>query len=604
MDEEQLQLPAVLGRYLLLKLLARGGMGEVFLAKTGDVQGFERLFVIKKILPSLARDEQFRRRFVEEAKIAIKLNHINIAHVFEVSMVGEDLFLALEYLEGRDLRRILSTCRRFGVTVPQDLALFMAREMCNGIAYAHRRVDEEGNPLHLVHCDISPPNVLVSFEGEVKIIDFGVARSAIGIHESESVTGFGKLGYMAPEQLLKGRPVDQRADIYSAGVVLYEMLVGDRMLDLDPEADHRVNVRKIVLDPVAPPTSRVAGLDPRLDAVIAKAISKNPDDRFKKAADLRDEIQRVLADLNPTISADDVAAFLRELFADELQEDRKLILDARATDIERFRDELDGAMEATVSYAVTTLWEAAEPPGPPDRTGGDLPPAPPEAPISDDDSFAVDFPQPLVVGEVGQTTPAMAPVMMAMPRRRSAWLFVILAVFGVLAGVGIVLAVVFRGAPSHRPHESQRPAVHAELDAGTSRGGAVAGSADAQTPRAVQPRRVVAHRVATRPRARRARVTARHRPRPRMRKHPPRVVPARPHVDHEAKLAADVQRKFRSVSAQYRRFRQMYGRRLENQWQSILHAAVYRGASKYKRLDAMLNRFRAKMSAIGRGEGH
>ncbi|MCD6498394.1 MAG: serine/threonine protein kinase [Deltaproteobacteria bacterium] len=604
MDQEQLQLPAVLGRYLLLKLLARGGMGEVFLAKTGDVQGFERLFVIKKILPSLARDEQFRSRFVEEAKIAIKLNHINIAHVFEVGMVGQDLFLALEYLEGRDVRRILSTCHRFGITIPQDLALFMAREMCNGIAYAHRRVDEEGTPLHLVHCDISPPNVLVSFEGEVKVIDFGVARSAIGAHESEPVTGFGKLGYMAPEQLLKGRTVDQRTDIYSAGVVLYEMLVGDRMLDLDPEADHRTNVRKIVLDPVQPPSQRVTGLDPRLDAVIAKAIAKNPDDRFQRTSELRDEIQRVLADLNPTISADDVAAFLRELFAEELQEDRKLLLDARTTDIERYRDELDGAMEATVSYAVTTLWEGAEAPT---GSADDRPPAPP-APSLGNDGLLPALAQPSVVGELGQTTPAMAPSMLAMPKRRSPWLFVILAVFGVLAGVGIVLAVVLHGGRSSRGSgETAKPVVHAEADAGLRRSGAVADGRDAQMPRVMKPRRGVARRVSTRPRPtrpRRGRATARHRPQPRTRKHPTRVVPARPAVDHEAQLAAAVQRKFRRVSSQYRRFRQMYGRRLENQWQSILHAAVYRGASKYKRLDAMLDRFRVKMAAIRRGEGH
>src|SRR5215467_5901744 len=177
-------LPQVFGRYLLLKRLSRGGMGEIFLAKLGDLQGFEKLVIIKKILPHLAADEEFIKRFVDEAKVAIKLNHANIAPVFEVGKVDGEYFLAIQYIEGRDLRRMITRQREERTRLPADLAMFVVREMANGLAYAHRRTDEAGRPLALVHCDISPPNVMVSFEGEVKIIDFDIAKSAIRIAET------------------------------------------------------------------------------------------------------------------------------------------------------------------------------------------------------------------------------------------------------------------------------------------------------------------------------------------------------------------------------------------------------------------------------------
>src|SRR5262245_54139094 len=162
------QLPHVFGRYLLLKRLSRGGMGEIFLAKLGEIQGFEKLVIIKKILPNLAADEEFIKRFIDEAQVAIKLQHANIAPVFEVGKVDGQYFLAIEYVGGRDLRRLVAKQREDRTRLPPDLCLYIARELASGLAYAHRRKDERGQSLALVHCDISPPNVMVSFEGEVK----------------------------------------------------------------------------------------------------------------------------------------------------------------------------------------------------------------------------------------------------------------------------------------------------------------------------------------------------------------------------------------------------------------------------------------------------
>jgi serine/threonine-protein kinase len=187
-------LPHVFGRYLLLKRLSRGGMGEIFLAKLGEIQGFEKLVIIKKILPNLVADQEFIKRFIDEAQVAIKLNHANIAPVFEVGKVDGEYFLAIEYIEGRDLRRTVTRQREERIRLPPDLALYITRELSNGLAYAHRRTDEAGVSLALVHCDISPPNVMISFEGEVKVIDFGIAKSAIRIAGTNPNMGFGKFG--------------------------------------------------------------------------------------------------------------------------------------------------------------------------------------------------------------------------------------------------------------------------------------------------------------------------------------------------------------------------------------------------------------------------
>src|SRR5574339_530060 len=239
-------LPQVFGRYLLVQRLSRGGMGEIFLAKHG-LAGFEKLAVIKKVLPHLAADESFISRFIDEAGVAIKLQHVNVAQVFEVGRVGDEYFLALEYVEGRDLRRTLAVLQQRAQRLPVDLALFIGRELANGLAYAHRRTSTDGASLNLVHCDISPPNVLVSFEGETKVIDFGIAKSAMRGTATDPKMGFGKFGYMAPEQLIRGGVVDARTDIYAAGVVLYELLTGERLYELcqDCATDYRALARAV-----------------------------------------------------------------------------------------------------------------------------------------------------------------------------------------------------------------------------------------------------------------------------------------------------------------------------------------------------------------------
>jgi serine/threonine protein kinase len=355
-------LPQVFGRYLLVQRLSRGGMGEIFLAKHG-LAGFEKLAVIKKVLPNLVADEQFISRFVDEAQVAIKLSHVNVAQVFEVGRVGEEYFLALEYIDGRDLRRTLALLAHRRQRLPVDLALFIARELSNGLAYAHRRTTSDGASLHLVHCDISPPNVLVSFEGETKVIDFGIAKSAMRGTATDPKIGFGKFGYMAPEQLIRGGVVDHRTDVYAAGVVLYELLTGTRLYEAGPEPDYRGLAKKVARGEHALPSE----IDPVLapyDELVAVALCPKADDRYQTAAEFRDAIQQCLVGVNPTISTDQLGAYMRELFADEMAAQRELHERVANAHLADFQDQFHTQTIDTVSFAVAQLPLAA-----PESTG-------------------------------------------------------------------------------------------------------------------------------------------------------------------------------------------------------------------------------------------
>lgn len=346
-------LPQVFGRYLLVQRLSRGGMGEIFLAKHG-LAGFEKLAVIKKVLPHLAADAQFISRFVDEAQVAIKLQHVNIAQVFEVGRVGDEYFLALEYVEGRDLRRTLSLLGHRKQRLPVDLALFIARELANGLAYAHRRTRSDGASLNLVHCDISPPNVLVSFEGETKVIDFGIAKSALRGTVTDPKLGFGKFGYMAPEQLIRGSAVDARTDIYATGVVLFELLTNHRLYEAGPDPDYRALAKKVSRG-VHPLPSEIDPLLAPYDDLVATALRPKPGERYQTAAEFRDAIQQALVAVNPTISTDQLGAFMRDLFSEEMTAQRELHERVASTHLSDFQEQLHTQTISTVSFAAAQL---------------------------------------------------------------------------------------------------------------------------------------------------------------------------------------------------------------------------------------------------------
>ena len=211
------------GPYLLLERISVGGMAEVYKAKEYGVEGFERTVAVKRILPHVAEDEEFIAMFKDEAKIAVQLNHGNIAQIYNLGNEQDSFYIALEYINGRDLRAVFQKCQQQGKPMPISQACYVIMKICEGLDYAHNKKDKYQRELNIIHRDVSPPNILVSFEGEVKLIDFGVAKAAGRASRTQAGILKGKFGYMSPEQV-RGMPLDRRSDVFSVGVVLFEML--------------------------------------------------------------------------------------------------------------------------------------------------------------------------------------------------------------------------------------------------------------------------------------------------------------------------------------------------------------------------------------------
>ncbi|HWM88127.1 MAG TPA: protein kinase, partial [Kofleriaceae bacterium] len=278
------------GKYQLIRRIGTGGMAEVFLARTAVAQGLSKQLVIKKIHPAFARSRQFAAMFVDEARIALGLNHPNIVQVFDFGQLGENYFLAMEYVEGLDLLRVMQEVSRQRTMVPLGLCAYIVQQVAKGLDYAHRKSDDFGEPLGIVHRDISPQNVLLSYDGAVKIVDFGIAR-AIDVHEEEGVVK-GKFAYMAPEQA-RGELVDRRADVYSAGVVLFELATG-RPLFPGKGKDVLVHVKG---GAIPRPRDFNRDVPPELEEIILKALAFHRDDRYQTGRDLQNALGRFQFDL-------------------------------------------------------------------------------------------------------------------------------------------------------------------------------------------------------------------------------------------------------------------------------------------------------------------
>jgi len=571
-------LPQVFGRYLLLRRLSRGGMGEIFIGKSG-IAGFEKLCVIKKVLPHLAEDKDFIRRFIDEAQVAIKLQHANIAQVFEVGRVGEEYFLALEYVEGRDLRKIQRSLAARDHRLEPDQALFIAREIAGGLAYAHRSKDAEGVLLNLVHCDISPPNVVISYEGEVKLIDFGIAKSAIRQAMTDPKLGFGKFGYMAPEQLVRGGKIDYRTDIYAAGVVLYEMLVGERMFEPGQSPDYRALARMVARGNHPLPSH----IDPTLkpfDQLVAKALKPKADDRYQSAGEFRDSIQHMLVQVNPTMHQDHLGSFMRGLFADEQMAERELLTRVKTTDLSPFADELSTAGAGTITFAL-----------------GDLP-LPPPPPGADTD---VQVPLGGGIEPPGNTLDVVHS-----PRKRWGLVAAVAVAALLLAGISFALS----GSPEPEPEGPTTPRAEAPTPV---RAGAPGGlrverlevpedDDPEPEPPVVEPEPEPEPPVAEpEPKAkkpeRKARRKAKRNRRPGRKK---KVVPKAKVAPKEPVITeADVQRKFRALSREYSGFRRRYGERLAKEWADLAASVQHvRGDDRVRRLDSKIDAFRRKLRSV------
>ena len=308
------------GKYYLLERINVGGMAEVFKAKTVGVEGFEKIVAIKRILPSVAEDEEFIKMFIDEAKITSQLSHANLAQTFDLGKINDAFYIAMEYVPGKDLRAVQERLKRRGERVPISVAAYVIGRVCEGLDYAHRKRDIAGRSLNIVHRDVSPQNVIVSFEGEVKLIDFGIAKAANKITSTQAGILKGKFGYMSPEQV-RGMPLDQRSDIFAAGVVLYELCTGERLFT--GSSDYSV-LEKVQLAKITPPSQLVRDIPARLEQVILKALAREPEERYQHAADLSQDLMRFLIESHTrVVSRDDVAAFMKAVFPDDDARERQ-----------------------------------------------------------------------------------------------------------------------------------------------------------------------------------------------------------------------------------------------------------------------------------------
>ncbi len=273
------------GKYTLIRKIGAGGMAEVYLARTAVAQGLAKVLVIKKIHPAYARSRQFVTMFVDEAKIALGLNHPNIVQVFDFGAVGDTYFLAMEHVEGLDVLRLLQDCAHDRRRVPYGMASYIVQQLARGLDYAHRKTDEFGEPLAIVHRDISPQNVLVSWDGSVKIVDFGIAR-ARDVHEEEGIIK-GKFAYMSPEQA-RGQPVDCRSDVFSAGIVLYELVCGRPLFS----GRGKEALEQVRAGAITPPREHAPELPETLERVILRALAFHRDDRHQNARELQSDLGR------------------------------------------------------------------------------------------------------------------------------------------------------------------------------------------------------------------------------------------------------------------------------------------------------------------------
>ena len=327
--------PLKFGKYLLLERINVGGMAEVFKAKAFGVAGFQRILAIKRILPSLAEDDEFVRMFIDEARIAVHLQHASIIKIDELGQYGSHYYIAMDYLPSRDLRAILDRMRSTGQLMPIAQAAYIVSRVCEGLDYAHRKKDHAGNAMNIIHRDISPQNVLIGFDGEVKVIDFGIAKAANRASKTQAGVLKGKFAYMSPEQV-RGLPTDRRADVFSVGVLLYELLTGERLFIGESDLSTLERVRNAV---VQTPSDFNKKISPELEQIVLKALARDVEDRYQWASELAEDLGRFQLDGHSLFGTKQLSKWMKKVYAQEIQlEQQSMVNFLEAGNEENFED--------------------------------------------------------------------------------------------------------------------------------------------------------------------------------------------------------------------------------------------------------------------------
>jgi serine/threonine protein kinase len=294
-------------RYHLLKKLESGGMAEVFLGEATSVQGFKKRVAIKRVLPHLASHTNFIGMFLDEARLGARLTHANIVSVFDIGKSDNSFFIVMEFVDGTNLKKIMETLRAKGLNFPLKDVIYIAMEACRGLSYAHELVDDDGEPVELVHRDVSPPNILISKRGEVKVTDFGLAKARTQLERTDPGVVKGKFSYLSPE-VATGQDVDERADIFALGVCLWEMLAGRRLFlgDTDYETVQAVSNADVPsLVGVHPE------VDPEVESLLLRALARDPDERYRTAREFGDALAGYLFHHQMKVTSYDIANLVK-----------------------------------------------------------------------------------------------------------------------------------------------------------------------------------------------------------------------------------------------------------------------------------------------------
>ena len=366
--------PVKFGKYYLLERISVGGMAEVFKAKSFGEAGFERLVAMKRILPSIAEDQEFIAMFVDEAKLAVQLTHPNIAQIFELGKVGDSYFIALEYVAGKDMRAIFDRVKKRSEPIMVPMACYMVMKLCEGLDYAHNKKDAAGRSLELVHRDVSPQNILISYDGDVKLIDFGIAKAASKSSKTQAGILKGKFGYMSPEQV-RGLQVDRRSDVFAVGICLYELLTNERLFVGESDFSTLEKVRNVE---IMPPTTYNKRIPDELESIVLKSLAKHPEDRYRSAMDLHDDLQSFMYTSGNFFARKDLSAYVHKIFEEEISRELTRDDEFRKFDSRRANDleELEGSAALSAPTPPNGSLKGS-PPSP--RLGTPPPPPPPRA---------------------------------------------------------------------------------------------------------------------------------------------------------------------------------------------------------------------------------
>ncbi|HLO65981.1 MAG TPA: protein kinase, partial [Holophaga sp.] len=406
------------GNYYLLEKVAVGGMAELFKARQRGVHDFEKIVAIKRILPHLSDNDEFVRMFIDEAKLAAQLTHPNIAQIFDLGKAMGFYYIAMEFVDGRDLRSLLRKVRDYRLPVPEPIAAAITMKVASALDYAHRKRGINDKDLKLVHRDISPQNILISYEGAVKLVDFGIAKAATKSTQTMAGALKGKLLYMSPEQAL-GQALDGRSDIFSLGLVLFELLTGERCFQADSELGvlEKVRMGKVQdLRTVNPAVS------PEMGTIVAKALQKDADQRYLSARFLERDLRSLLARTQSEPTEHDVAEYVNT------------VLKGTRLALEELLDHRYPRPEPVTSTSPGTS-PGVPAPAPGSSSPGSWPPRAPQAPGSSSPQIRPPAPAARPVAPPPpRPAPPQPPPMAVQARRQPYWLIpVVLGLIGFIA---------------------------------------------------------------------------------------------------------------------------------------------------------------------------